>query len=52
MKRRSALGLMAGAELVWTRREDADTLCQSAPELDVLVLDRDPVFHSLPLSNP
>jgi NADPH-dependent 2,4-dienoyl-CoA reductase/sulfur reductase-like enzyme len=78
MKRRSALGLMAGAGLGWNRLVAANTpvpgragpqrvvviggawaglsaartLRQAAPELDVLVLDRDPVFRPLPLSNP
>ena len=36
----------------WAGLSAARELRQSAPELDVLVIDRDPVFKSLPLSNP
>ena len=36
----------------WAGLSAAHSLRQAAPELDVLVLDRDPVFRALPLSNP
>jgi NADPH-dependent 2,4-dienoyl-CoA reductase/sulfur reductase-like enzyme len=36
----------------WAGLSAARALRQIAPELDVLVIDRDPVMRSLPLSNP
>ena len=36
----------------WAGLSAARALRQAAPQLDVLVLDRDPVMRSLPLSNP
>ena len=65
MKRRDVLGYLGGAGLglpaaqrvviiggAWAGLSAARELRLRAPELDVLVIDRDPVLRSLPLSNP